>query len=114
MGVSKPLGVGVAIGQWNLPITMMGTKVGPELAAGNTVVVKPASTTPLVTIRIIELMNQAGIPKGVLNVITGPGSVVGEELLVNPKVRRIAFTGESATGKHAAAAACGDFKRVTR
>ena len=63
---------------------------------------KPASTTPLATIRIIELMNQAGIPKGVLNVITGPGSVVGEELLTNPKVRRIAFTGESATGKHVA------------
>jgi len=113
MVVRKPLGVCGAIVPWNFPITLMGTKVGPALAAGNTVVVKPASTTPLTSIRIIELMNQAGIPKGVLNVITGPGGVVGEELLENPKVRRIAFTGESATGKHVAEVACGDFKRVT-
>src|SRR2546422_9381638 len=111
--LKQPVGVTAAIVPWNFPITLMGTKVGPALAAGNTVVVKPASTTPLTTIRIIELMNQAGIPKGVLNIITGPGSVVGEELLKNPKVRRIAFTGESATGKHVASVACGDFKRVT-
>ncbi|HEV8482823.1 MAG TPA: aldehyde dehydrogenase family protein [Blastocatellia bacterium] len=113
MVVLKPLGVCGAIVPWNFPITLMGTKVGPALAAGNTVVVKPASTTPLTTIRIIELMNQAGLPKGVLNVVTGPGGIVGEELLSNPKVRRIAFTGESATGKHVASVACGDFKRVT-
>lgn len=113
MVVRKPLGVCGAIVPWNFPITLMGTKVGPALAAGNTVVVKPASTTPLTTIRIIELMNQAGLPKGVLNVVTGPGGVVGEELISNPKVRRIAFTGESGTGKHVAAVACGDFKRVT-
>jgi succinate-semialdehyde dehydrogenase/glutarate-semialdehyde dehydrogenase len=111
--VRKPIGVCGAIVPWNFPITLMGTKVGPALAAGNTVVVKPASTTPLTTIRIIELMNQAGLPKGVLNVITGPGGVVGEEMIGNPKVRRIAFTGESGTGKHVAAVACGDFKRVT-
>jgi succinate-semialdehyde dehydrogenase/glutarate-semialdehyde dehydrogenase len=113
MVVRKPLGVCGAIVPWNFPITLMGTKVGPALAAGNTVVVKPASTTPLTTIRVIELMNQAGLPKGVLNVATGPGGVVGEELLTHPQVRRIAFTGESATGKHVAAVACGDFKRVT-
>jgi succinate-semialdehyde dehydrogenase/glutarate-semialdehyde dehydrogenase len=113
MVVRKPLGVCGAIVPWNFPITLMGTKVGPALAAGNTVVVKPASTTPLTTIRIIELMNQAGLPKGVLNVITGPGGVVGEELLSHPKVRRIAFTGESGTGKHVAEVACRDFKRVT-
>src|SRR2546423_310516 len=111
--IRRPIGVCGAIVPWNFPITLMGTKVGPALAAGNTVIVKPASTTPLTTIRIIELMNQAGIPNGVLNVVTGPGGIVGEELLVNPKVRRIAFTGESATGKHVAAVACGDFKRVT-
>src|SRR6185503_1468008 len=75
MVVRKPLGVCGAIVPWNFPITLMGTKVGPALAAGNTVVVKPTSITPLSTIRIIELMNQAGIPKGVLNVITGPGGV---------------------------------------
>src|SRR5438876_227626 len=113
MVLKQPVGVTSAIVPWNFPITLMGTKVGPALAAGCTVVVKPASTTPLTTIRIIELMNQAGIPKGVLNVITGPGSVVGEELLQNTKVRRIAFTGESANGKHVASVACSDFKRVT-
>lgn len=113
MVVRKPLGVCGAIVPWNFPITLMGTKVGPALAAGNTVVVKPASTTPLTTMRIIELMNQAGLPKGVLSVVTGPGGVVGEELLRNPKVRRIAFTGESGTGKHVASVACADFKRVT-
>src|SRR5437660_10533700 len=113
----KPLGVCGAIVPWNFPVSLMGNKLGPALLAGNTVVVKPAGTTPLTDIRCCELIDKAiqdaGGPKGVLNVITGPGSVVGEELLVNPKVRRIAFTGESATGKHVAAVACGDFKRVT-
>jgi succinate-semialdehyde dehydrogenase/glutarate-semialdehyde dehydrogenase len=113
MVVRKPVGVCGAIVPWNFPLTLMGTKVGPALAAGNTIVVKPASTTPLSSIRIIELMNQAGFPKGALNIVTGPGGVVGEELLKNPKIRRIAFTGESSTGKHVAEVACGDFKRVT-
>jgi succinate-semialdehyde dehydrogenase/glutarate-semialdehyde dehydrogenase len=113
MVVRKPVGVCGAIVPWNFPLTLMGTKVGPALAAGNTIVVKPASTTPLSSIRIIELMNQVGFPKGALNIVTGPGGVVGEELLKNPKIRRIAFTGESATGKHVAEVACGDFKRVT-
>jgi len=113
MVIRKPVGVCGAIVPWNFPLTLMGTKVGPALGAGNTVVVKPASTTPLSSIRIIELMNQAGFPKGALNIVTGPGGVVGEELLKNPKIRRIAFTGESSTGKHVAEVACGDFKRVT-
>jgi len=113
MVVRKPVGVCGAIVPWNFPLTLMGTKVGPALAAGNTIVVKPASTTPLSSIRIIELMNQAGFPKGALNIVTGPGGVVGEELLKSPKIRRIAFTGESSTGKHVAEVACGDFKRVT-
>src|SRR2546428_4026741 len=90
----------------------MGTKVGPALAAGCTVVVKPASTTPLTTIRIIELLNQAGLPKGVLNVVTGPGRVVGEELLRNAKVARVAFTGESKTGKHVMEVAGGPSEQV--
>jgi acyl-CoA reductase-like NAD-dependent aldehyde dehydrogenase len=113
MVIKKPIGVCGAIVPWNFPITLMGTKVGPALAAGNTVVVKPALTTPLTTIRVIELMNQAGLPKGVLNVVTGPGATAGEELLKNPKVRRLAFTGASSTGRHVAEVACSDFKRVT-
>src|SRR3989442_731917 len=113
MVLKQPVGVCGAIVPWNFPITLMGTKVGPALAAGCTIIVKPASTTPLTTLRIIELLNQAGLPKGVLNVVTGPGSVVGEEILRNPKVARVAFTGESGTGKHVMEVAGGQMKRVT-
>jgi succinate-semialdehyde dehydrogenase/glutarate-semialdehyde dehydrogenase len=113
MVLKQAVGVAAAIVPWNFPITLMGTKVGPALAAGCTVVVKPASTTPLATARIVELLNQAGLPKGVLNVVIGPGSVVGEELLRNPKVGRVAFTGESKTGKHVMEVAGGQMKRVT-
>jgi succinate-semialdehyde dehydrogenase/glutarate-semialdehyde dehydrogenase len=113
MVLKQPVGVAAAIIPWNFPITLMGTKVGPALAAGCTVVVKPASTTPLTTARIIELLNQAGLPKGVLSVVIGPGSVVGEELLRNPRVSRVAFTGESRTGKHVMEVAGSQMKRVT-
>jgi len=113
MVLKQPVGVTGAIVPWNFPITLMGTKVGPALAAGCTVVVKPASTTPLTTTRIVELLNQAGLPKGVLNVVTGPGSVVGEEMLRNPKLARVAFTGESKTGKHIMEVAGSQMKRVT-
>jgi succinate-semialdehyde dehydrogenase/glutarate-semialdehyde dehydrogenase len=113
MVLKQPVGVCGAIVPWNFPITLMGTKVGPALAAGCTVVVKPASTTPLTSLRIVELLNKAGLPKGVLNIITGPGGVVGEELLRNPKVRRIAFTGESKTGQHIVSVAGSQMKRIT-
>ena len=113
MVLKQPVGVCGAIIPWNFPITLMGTKVGPALAAGCTVVVKPASSTPLTTLRIIELLNSVGLPKGVLSVVTGPGGVVGEELLQNPKVRRIAFTGESKTGQHVVATAGAQMKRIT-
>src|SRR5262245_27993110 len=113
MVLKQPVGVAGAIVPWNFPITLMGTKVGPALAAGCTVVVKPASTTPLTSARIVELLNEAGLPKGVLNVITGPGGVVGEEMLRNPKVARVAFTGESKTSKHIMEVAGAQMKRVT-
>src|SRR2546425_10663749 len=112
MVLKQPVGVTGAIVPWNFPITLMGTKVGPALAAGCTVVVKPASTTPLTTIRIVEILNRAGLPKGVLNVVIGPGGVVGEEILRNPKVARVAFTGESKTGKHVMEVAGSRMKRV--
>lgn len=111
--VKRPVGVCAAIVPWNFPITLMGSKIAPALIAGNTVVVKPASTTPLAAIRLIELVNEAGFPPGVLNIITGPGGVAGEELLVNPLVRKIAFTGETETGKHVMEAAAQAIKRVT-
>jgi succinate-semialdehyde dehydrogenase/glutarate-semialdehyde dehydrogenase len=113
MVLKQPVGVTCAIVPWNFPITLMGTKVGPALAAGCTVVVKPASTTPLTAIRIVELLNHAGLPKGVLNIVTGPGGIVGEEMLANPKVRRVAFTGETRTGKHVMQVAGSEMKRVT-
>src|SRR5436190_19575634 len=113
----KPLGVCGAIVPWNFPVSLMGNKLGPALLAGNTVVVKPAGTTPLTDIRVCELIDKAiqdaGGPKGVLNVITGPGSVVGEELLVNPTVRKIGFTGATDTGRRVMQSAAKDFKHVT-
>jgi succinate-semialdehyde dehydrogenase/glutarate-semialdehyde dehydrogenase len=113
MVLKQPVGVCGAIVPWNFPITLMGTKVGPALAAGCTIVVKPAGTTPLAALRIIELMNQVGFPKGVLNIVTGPGGVVGEELLRNSKVRRIAFTGATNTGQHVVEVAGREMKRIT-
>jgi acyl-CoA reductase-like NAD-dependent aldehyde dehydrogenase len=113
----KPIGVCGAIVPWNFPVSLMGNKLGPALLAGNTVVVKPAGTTPLTDIRCVELLDRAiqegGGPKGVINVVTGPGSVVGEELLVNPKVRKIGFTGATETGRRVMQSAARDFKHVT-
>ncbi|HWP28328.1 MAG TPA: aldehyde dehydrogenase family protein [Chloroflexota bacterium] len=113
MVVKQPIGVCAAIVPWNFPVSLMGNKIAPALVAGNTVVVKPASTTPLASIRVIELLHEAGVPAGVLNIVTGPGSVVGEELLANPRVRKIAFTGETVTGKHVMEVAAREVKRVT-
>jgi len=111
--VKRPLGVVGAIIPWNFPLTLLANKIAPALAAGNTVVAKPASTTPLSTIRLIELMNEGGLPPGVLNVVVGPGAVVGQELIKNPKVRKIGFTGETGTGKMVMAEAASDLKHVT-
>lgn len=111
--IKRPVGVVAAIVPWNFPLTLMGTKVGPALVAGNTVIVKPASTTPLATIRVIGHLNEAGLPPGVLNVVTGPGRVVGEALARHPDVRRVAFTGESGTGRRIMEIAGPQFKRVT-
>src|SRR5579884_2122620 len=111
--VHQPIGVCAAIVPWNYPVHLMGSKIAPALVAGNTVVVKPASTTPLTSIRCVELFLEAGLPAGVLNVVTGPGGTVGEALLVHPAVRKIAFTGETATGKHVMEVAAREVKRVT-
>lgn len=111
--VRRPLGVVGAIVPWNFPLTLLANKIAPALAVGNTVVAKPASTTPLSTIRLAELINEAGLPPGVLNVVVGPGAVVGEELIRHPKVRKIGFTGETETGKRVMAQAAPELKRVT-
>jgi len=96
--VRRPLGVVGAITPWNFPLTLLANKVGPALAAGNTVVAKPAETTPLATLRVAQLAAEAGLPPGVLNVVTG-GPETGEALVAHPGVRRVAFTGQTATGR---------------
>jgi succinate-semialdehyde dehydrogenase/glutarate-semialdehyde dehydrogenase len=111
--VRRPIGVVGAIIPWNFPLTLMANKIAPALAVGNTVVVKPASTTPLATLRLAERMLQGGLPAGVLNVVTGPGGVVGDELIRNPLVRKIGFTGETGTGKQVAKSAADELKHVT-
>ncbi len=93
-----PLGVCAAIIPWNMPVLIMGWKAGPALLAGNTLILKPASTTPLTNLRIAILLQDAGLPKGVLNVVTGPGETVGAALVKHPRVKKISFTGDCATG----------------
>ncbi len=113
MVIKRPIGVCAAIVPYNFPLTLMGTKVGPALAGGNTIVVKPANTTPLATLKIAELMQEAGLPAGVLNVVTGPGKEVGEPLAVHPDVRRVAFTGSTAVGRRLMEVAAPKFKRIS-
>lgn len=108
-----PIGVCGAIVPWNFPVSLMGNKIAPALLAGNTVVVKPAATTPLTALRCVELLNQAGLPPGVLNLVTGEGSVVGQEILENSKVRKIGFTGATSTGRHVMRTAAQEIKRIT-
>jgi betaine-aldehyde dehydrogenase len=93
-----PLGVCGAIIPWNMPVIIMGWKVGPALLAGNTLVLKPASATPLTNLRIAGLMQEAGLPAGVLNVVTGPGETTGAALVQHALVKKISFTGDCATG----------------
>jgi succinate-semialdehyde dehydrogenase / glutarate-semialdehyde dehydrogenase len=113
MVIKKPIGVCAAIVPYNFPLTLMGTKVGPALAAGNTIVIKPADTTPLATLRVVELMQESGLPPGVVNVVTGPGKEVGEALATHPDVRRVAFTGSTQVGRRLMEIAAPKFKRIS-
>ncbi|MCM3081156.1 aldehyde dehydrogenase family protein [Brevibacillus invocatus] len=98
MVVREPIGVVGAITCWNYPLVMNAQKVAPALAAGNTLVLKPADLTPLTTIMLFECLEQAGFPPGVVNLVTGPGSVVGDEISRNELVDKVAFTGGTETG----------------
>ncbi|MBV9804052.1 MAG: aldehyde dehydrogenase [Solirubrobacterales bacterium] len=113
MVIRRPIGVCAAITPYNFPLTLLGTKVAPALAGGNTVVAKPAATTPLATLEVAKLFGEAGLPDGVLNVLTGRGSDIGDALVTHPDVRRIAFTGSTAVGRHVAKLAAEDLKRVS-
>ena len=109
----RPLGVVGAIVPWNFPTTLLCNKLAPALVAGNTVVAKPAATTPLTTLRFAELLWEGGLPAGVFNVVTGNGSVAGEALVVHPEVRKIAFTGSTPVGERIMELCAPGVKRVT-
>ena len=109
----EPLGVVGVITPWNFPLDIASWKIGPALACGNTVVVKPAELTPLTTMRLASLAVEAGVPEGVLSVVTGKGSVVGRRLVEHPEVAKIAFTGSTEVGREVMAAAAANITRVT-
>ena len=108
----RSLGVAGQIIPWNFPLLMLAWKIAPALAAGNTVVLKPASTTPLTAYLFADVVQQADLPPGVVNIITGPGEI-GMELVRHPDVRKVAFTGSTAVGKMIARAVAGTDKKLT-
>jgi betaine-aldehyde dehydrogenase len=108
-----PLGVVGLIVPWNFPMVIATWKLGPALACGNTIVLKPASLTPLSALRLGELALEAGLPPGVLNVIPGPGAAIGAAMSAHPDIAKIGFTGETATGRAIMAAAAQTIKRVS-
>ncbi|MCC7257154.1 MAG: NAD-dependent succinate-semialdehyde dehydrogenase [Gammaproteobacteria bacterium] len=111
--LKQPVGVVATITPWNFPSAMIARKIGPALAAGCTVVVKPALETPYSALALAELAMRAGLPPGVLNVVTGPGPVIGGELTANPLVRKLSFTGSTATGKLLIAQCAATVKKVS-
>jgi betaine-aldehyde dehydrogenase len=111
--VREPIGVVGLITPWNFPLTIASWKMAPALAAGNTIVLKPAELTPCTSVRFAELALEAGIPEGVVNVVVGPGSTVGRRLVEHPGVGKIAFTGSTEVGAAIAAGAAATIKRVT-
>jgi betaine-aldehyde dehydrogenase len=113
MTFREPLGVVGLITPWNFPLVIASWKVAPALAAGNTVVLKPAELTPLTALELERIGLDAGLPSGVLNVLAGPGSVCGQRLVEHPDVAKIAFTGSTEVGRGIAAAAAQTIKRVT-
>jgi acyl-CoA reductase-like NAD-dependent aldehyde dehydrogenase len=111
--VREPLGVVGLITPWNFPLTIAAWKLAPALAAGNTVVLKPAELTPLSSLRFAELAREAGLEDGVVNVVAGPGRSCGQRLVEHPDVAKIAFTGSTEVGRSIAAGAAAHIKRVT-
>jgi len=109
----EPLGVVGLITPWNFPLPIASWKVGPALAAGNTIVLKPAELTPLTALELGKLALEAGIPEGVLNVVNGPGRTVGERIVEHPDVAKVAFTGSTEIGRRVGEIASQSIKRVT-
>ena len=113
MTFREPLGVVGLIVPWNFPLVIASWKVAPALAAGNTVVLKPAELTPLTALELEKIALQSGLPEGVLNVVAGPGSVCGQRLVEHPDVAKVAFTGSTEVGRGIAEGAASTIKRVT-
>jgi succinate-semialdehyde dehydrogenase / glutarate-semialdehyde dehydrogenase len=111
--IKQPVGVVAAITPWNFPNAMITRKVGPALAAGCTVVVKPASQTPFSALALAELAQRAGIPKGVFNVVTGSAKAIGGELTANPVVRKLSFTGSTEIGRELMAQSAATIKKLS-
>src|SRR6266545_4483860 len=111
--IKQPIGVAACITPWNFPLAMITRKAGPAVAAGCTVVLKPASQTPFSALALAELAERAGMPKGVFNVITGPASEIGGELTSNPGVRKLSFTGSTEVGKLLMAQCAATVKKVS-
>ncbi|HBP32005.1 MAG: aldehyde dehydrogenase family protein [Advenella sp.] len=111
--IREPLGVCALIMPWNYPMTLTINKLGPALAAGNTIVLKPSEVTPLSTLALARLFEEAGFPPGVVNVVNGLGATVGEQLVTHPLVSRVSFTGGTVTGARILASTANDLKRVT-
>ena len=111
--VREPLGVAVAIVPWNYPLLMASWKVAPALAAGCTMVLKPAETTSLTALELGDIADEAGLPPGVLNILSGKGSVVGQALVEHPDVDKVAFTGSGPVGSRIMAAGAKDVKRIS-
>jgi succinate-semialdehyde dehydrogenase/glutarate-semialdehyde dehydrogenase len=109
----QPVGVAALITPWNFPVDLLAWKVGPCLAAGCTFVAKPPSKAPLAATEFVRAVSEAGLPAGAANVVHGPGSEVGAELVENPISRKIAFTGETQTGREIMAHAAAHIKRVS-
>jgi betaine-aldehyde dehydrogenase len=113
MTFREPMGVVGLITPWNFPLAIASWKMGPALAAGNTIVLKPAELTPLTAIEFGKIALEAGLPEGVVNVVVGPGRTCGQRLVEHPDVAKIAFTGSTDVGRSIAASASGTIKRVT-
>ncbi|MGH2627331.1 MAG: aldehyde dehydrogenase family protein, partial [Anaerolineales bacterium] len=111
--LKQPLGVVVAISPWNYPILLMAWKLGPAMVTGNTVVAKPPSETPLAVSRFIEVLGEAGIPPGVVNIVTGRGREIGPALIQHPRTAKVAITGQTESGKRVMEMASAGLKRVT-
>src|SRR5437762_3797536 len=112
MSIRQPMGVSAIITPWNFPMAIPSWKIVPALVCGNTVVFKPATLTPLSALNFVKILEEAGIPRGVVNLVTGGGRTVGEPLLASEDIRVVSFTGSTGVGRTVAQAAAPSFKKV--